>query len=87
MKIIHVAVDSVIKKNNSVLLIKREINPFKYFWVLPGGGVEYGERLVDAVIREVREETGLEVKVVKYVGYYDDPYRDPRYHSIAHAFL
>ena len=87
IKKFHVAVDGVVKTRKGVLLMKREIKPFKGTWVLPGGAVEINERLADAVKREVKEETGLNVKVVKYVGYYDDPKRDPRYRSIAHVFL
>lgn len=87
MKTIRVAVDGVLKTNKGALLMKREIEPFKGSWVLPGGAVEPNERLVDAVKREVKEETGLDVNIVKYVGYYDTPKRDPRCHSIAHVFL
>ena len=84
---VRVAVDAVIEKNGEVLLLKRAVEPFKGWWVLPGGGVKYGEQLVGAVKREVKEETGLKVKVLKYLGYYDKPGRDPRGHTISHAFL
>ena len=46
-----------------VLLVKRAHEPLKGEWSLPGGGVEVGETLHDAVVREVREETGLDVRV------------------------
>jgi 8-oxo-dGTP diphosphatase len=84
---IHVAIDGVVEKNRSVLLLKREITPFVGCWVLPGGAVRNSEKLVDAVKREVKEETGLKVKVVKYIGYYDNPKRDPRRRDITHAFI
>ena len=87
MKPIRVAVDGIVKSNKGVLLMKREIKPFKGTWVIPGGEVKPNERLADAVKREVKEETGLTVEVVKYVGYYDTPKRDPRSHSISHVFL
>lgn len=42
-------------------------------WALPGGAIEVGETADQAVVREVREETGYEVRVVKLVGVYSDP--------------
>ncbi|MGR6997985.1 NUDIX domain-containing protein [Yinghuangia aomiensis] len=49
-------------------------------WVLPGGGMELGESLVGCVVREVREETGLDVEVTGLVGIFSDPK-----HVIAYA--
>ncbi len=42
-------------------------------WSLPGGLIEPGERVADSIVREVREETGLEVEPVRVVGVYSDP--------------
>ncbi|MFD7903851.1 NUDIX domain-containing protein [Kitasatospora sp. NPDC059747] len=42
-------------------------------WGMPGGGLEIGENLPGAVVREVREETGIEVEVIGLVGTYSDP--------------
>jgi ADP-ribose pyrophosphatase YjhB (NUDIX family) len=53
-----------------VLLQRRSDNGF---WNLPGGGVELGESVAAACAREVREETGLEVEVLRLVGVYSDP--------------
>lgn len=53
-----------------VLLIKRE--DFEV-WALPGGGVEAGESLAQAALREAREETGLEVSLTRLVGVYSRP--------------
>jgi 8-oxo-dGTP diphosphatase len=49
--------------------------------------VSYGERIEDSVIREAREETGLEIKLRKLVGVYSDPNRDPRGHVVSACFL
>lgn len=54
-------VDIVAKCNGEVLLLKRRIEPLKGFWALPGGMVNKGESLKDAVIRKIDEELGLKV--------------------------
>ena len=87
MKKPSVTVDGVIIKDGKVLLIKRKNEPFKGRWALPGGFVEYGETVEQAVLREVKEETGIDAEIKKLVGVYSDPRRDPRGHTISIAFL
>jgi mutator protein MutT len=58
-----VGVGAVIVDRNRVVLVKRAHEPLKGEWSLPGGAVEVGETLVEAVRREVREETGLDVRI------------------------
>ncbi|OED30760.1 NUDIX hydrolase [Methanosphaera sp. WGK6] len=79
-------VDVIIIKNNETVLIKRLNNPYKDYWALPGGFVEYGEKVEDAAIRETKEETGLDVELDELVGVYSDPERDPRGHTVTVAF-
>jgi 8-oxo-dGTP diphosphatase len=82
------AVDIVIKtKDDKIVFIKRLNPPFKGFYALPGGFVEYGEKVEDAAIREAKEETGLEIEDLKLIGVYSDPNRDPRGHVVSIAFL
>jgi 8-oxo-dGTP pyrophosphatase MutT (NUDIX family) len=65
------AVTAVVEDNEGrVLLIHRVDNDR---WALPGGQVELGERVAETVIREVREETGIEVEVLALTGVYSDP--------------
>jgi 8-oxo-dGTP diphosphatase len=82
-----ITADGAIIKNDKILLIKRKNDPFKGKWALPGGFVEYGEKVEDAVIREVYEETGLKTKIKKIIGVYSDPNRDPRGHTITIVYL
>ncbi len=81
------AADAVIMIQGKVVLIKRAKEPFKGFWVLPGGRVDVSELLEEAVKREAIEETGIEVRVRKMVGVYDSLDRDPRGRNLAVCFL
>lgn len=62
-----VGVGALIIDGNRILLVERGREPLKGYWSLPGGAVETGELLKDALRREVREETGLEVEVVHLI--------------------
>ena len=55
-----------------ILLIKRETVPFKGYWALLGGRSELGETVEQTIIREVKEETGLQVKVLRKIGEYHE---------------
>lgn len=87
MKKPSIAVDGILIKNNKILLIKRKNEPFKGKWALPGGFVEYGERVEEAVLREFEEEVGIKAKIKRLLGVYSDPNRDPRGHVISIVFL
>jgi len=58
--------------DGKVVLIRRGKQPYKGHWSLPGGGIEPGERIRDAVKREVKEETGLDVDVGLVAGYREE---------------
>jgi len=53
-----------------ILIVKRRTVPFKGYWALPGGRVEAGESVEEAIVREVKEETGLDVEIVRKIGEY-----------------
>ncbi len=72
--------------NENFILIKRKNEPYKDYWALPGGFVEYGECVEDAAIREALEETSIDVKLEKLVGVYSNPSRDPRGHTVSIAY-
>jgi 8-oxo-dGTP diphosphatase len=66
-KIQKIGVTAFIVKENKLLIVRRSKNEFflPEYYEMPGGKVEFGESLEDALLREVKEETGLEIKVVK----------------------
>ena len=81
------ATDCVIRDNDGrIVLIRRQNDPFRGGYALPGGFVDIGETVEAACRREVLEETGLSVGALKLVGVYSDPRRDPRGHSVSVAF-
>ena len=73
-----ISVDAIIIKNDAILLIKRGKEPYKNLWALPGGHLDWNETLEDAVIREVKEETGLTVTSCKFFKIYSKPVRHPK---------
>jgi ADP-ribose pyrophosphatase YjhB (NUDIX family) len=57
---------------NQILLVKRTTRPFEGFWALPGGRNEPNETVEQTIIREVKEETGLDVQIVCKIGEYHE---------------
>jgi 8-oxo-dGTP diphosphatase len=86
-----VGVGAIIVDNGRVALIKRGHAPALGEWSLPGGAMEVGETVREAVVREAREETGLIVEPRELLGVFDRVLRDPedrvRYHYVLIDFL
>jgi O-acetyl-ADP-ribose deacetylase (regulator of RNase III)/ADP-ribose pyrophosphatase YjhB (NUDIX family) len=78
-------VDAIIEIADGIVVIERSNPPFGY--ALPGGFVDYGESLEEAVRREAKEETGLELENLRQFHTYSDPGRDPRFHTIGTVFI
>ncbi len=79
-------VDIIIEvTGGGIVLIQRKNPP--HGWALPGGFVDYGESLERAALREAREETSLDVKLVEQFHTYSDPRRDPRHHTVSTVFI
>lgn len=85
-----VTVDLVVFDNylSSILLIQRAHDPFADHWALPGGFLNMDELIVHAAIRELYEETSIQLspEQLNMVGVYDDIKRDPRDRVISVAF-
>lgn len=86
-----VGVGAIIIDQDRVLLVKRGQAPLAGNWSIPGGALELGETLRQAVIREALEETGLTVEAGELLGVYDRIVQDaegrPRYHYVLIDFL
>jgi 8-oxo-dGTP diphosphatase len=78
-------VDIIIEIGYGIVLIERKNDP--QGWALPGGFVDYGEKLEDAAAREAKEETSIKVTDLKLLGCYSDPERDKRQHTISTFFI
>lgn len=86
----YTTVDAIIEiplenKETAIIIIQRSNPPFG--WALPGGFVDYGESLEDAVRREAQEETGVDLTEIKQFHTYSEPERDPRFHTIGTVFI
>ena len=80
-------VGALIFERGKILLVERGKQPLKGYWSLPGGVLETGETLAEGIIREVREETGLEVKPVKVLEIFERIMRDAEGQAEYHYVL
>jgi len=78
-------VGAILVENTNVLLVKRGHQPFKGTWTLPGGHINDGETDIKAVIREVKEETGLDFKP-EYFGSYEETFDEVGYYAYISIF-
>ena len=67
-KIYNTVIGAIINEKREILLLKRRKEPFVGTWVMPGGSIEFGERLEEALEREIREETNIDVKFLSVKG-------------------
>ena len=79
----------VINDKNEVLLVKRSMSSRTEpgFWSRPGGEVEFGERVEDAVVREVKEETGIDVEILGFLKVTQNLNKGEKKHWIALGYL
>jgi 8-oxo-dGTP diphosphatase len=83
----RIVVAAIIKNGNKLLLTKEVLESKKECWIFPGGGVNFGETLEEAVKREIKEELGIEIKVEKLLGFKEAIFPKVNYHTIIFFFL
>lgn len=79
-------VDIIIELEDGNIVFIERVNP-PHGFALPGGFIDYGESAEDAARREAKEETSLDVELVRLLGVYSDPARDPRHHTLSVVYV
>ncbi len=87
MKMRPLTVDGIVVYGDRLVFIRRRNEPYKNMLALPGGFVEEDETAEEAVLREIREETGLNAEILKLVGVYSNLHRDPRGPVVSICYL
>ncbi|MGB6482937.1 MAG: NUDIX hydrolase [Candidatus Acidiferrales bacterium] len=86
-----IAVGGVVIHDSQVLLIRRGQPPLEGRWSIPGGILEIGETIAEGIERELKEETGIQVRVLDLIEIYENVLRDkenePRYHFVILDYL
>lgn len=80
-------VDLIVRKGKKILLEQRGREPFLGMHALPGGHMEYGETIERTALRELKEETSIDAKLIGILGAFSDPNRDPRGQRVTIVFI
>lgn len=75
-------VAGLIEKDGKFLLVKEPLESGRDVWLIPGGKVEFGESLEQAVLREIKEELGIDTKIDKYINFKEAIFPDFGYHTV-----
>lgn len=78
----RIIVAALVEKDGKFLLTKEILESGKEYWIIPGGGVEFGESLQDAVKREIKEETNLDIEIKDFAGFQEAIVPKYNYHTI-----
>ena len=82
-----VVVSGLVERDGKVLLVKEILESKLPYWIVPGGKVEFGESLADAVKRELKEETNLDVEVLRLLDFKEHINLKYDYHTVVFFFL
>lgn len=78
----RVVVGVLAKRGNKYLLVKEKLEGGKEWWIVPGGGVEWGETVEEAVKRELKEETKLTAGNIRHLTFYEAIFPEVGYHTL-----
>lgn len=77
----------LVEKDGKFLLGKRNKKNYRGYWVIPGGGVRWGETIKEAGVREIKEETNLDIEIVKLIGHKEVMNLPENYHTVVFYHL
>ena len=86
-KLPKIVVSGLIEQDGKYLLIEETIEDNQKHWLIPGGKVDFGETLEQALLREIKEETGLEVKVDRFLDFHEAIFPNFDYHTVIFFYL
>ena len=85
MKTVKATVGCIIEKDRKILLALRNHEPFKDYWCLPGGHIDFSETPEEVVAREIKEETGLDI-MPKFFNYFNEFCEEHDWHAVVLIF-
>ncbi len=85
-KLPKIIVSALIEKEEKFLLVKEILESGKQYWIIPGGSVEYGENLEEALKREIKEETNLDIEILEFIDFKEIIQLQFNYHTIIFFF-
>jgi len=77
----------LVEHQGTFLLAERNKENYNGYWIIPGGGVHFGERIQDAAQREIKEETNIDVEIVRFIAYKEIINVPGKYHSVVFFYL
>ena len=82
----RLVVAALLKKGSKYLLIKEKLESGEEYWIVPGGGVDFGESLEQATVREIKEELGIDVKITSFLRFHEAIFPKHNYHTVIFFF-